>query len=320
MIVTVLLWTLRNEIRLLKTDVIVLVRGFRGSLCSKTWWFSIITFRKFEWCNWHLTYRQRGNTPQNTMGLNNSPPRANNKKRHITARRERLDFCRMIILLLCSSHCCCMWYTCFEVDVLSWITSCVVLSYFWEWSPPLWVPLRHSHALIHSSDLAMKTLAEHQSSRNNSGVLLSCYQPLRTSAWHLRRSNCRKSEQILLVSACCLLILNHFCCCRSSQHEFALLHSTETVLVYFSWTFCWMMFVNRTQLLLYSACAWTSSTAHSEYRMCSYFSRCHFNDYFDWNTVRIRADCFQVYTRWCSKTSQGDVRSSESHKFTSAAW
>lgn len=28
-----------------------------------------------------------------------------------------------------------MWCTCFEVDVLSWITSCFLLSSFWEWSP-----------------------------------------------------------------------------------------------------------------------------------------------------------------------------------------
>lgn len=88
---------------------------------------------------WHTD--GEGILPKHTMGFNNSPPTANNKKRQITAQRERLDFCRMIILLLCSSHCCCMWYTCFEVDVLSWITSCVVLSYYWERFPPLSVCL-----------------------------------------------------------------------------------------------------------------------------------------------------------------------------------
>lgn len=108
-------------------------------LCLKTF-----TLENHVTDTWHTD--GMGILPKHTMGPNSSAPTANNKKRQITAQSVRLDFCRMIILLLCSSHCCCMWYTCFEVDVLSWITSCVVLSYFWEWPPPpmcLWGTAMH---------------------------------------------------------------------------------------------------------------------------------------------------------------------------------
>lgn len=85
--------------------------------CLKTLWLSIITFRAYEWCNWHLTYRRRGGYSPNTQWTLTTVPlqltMGNNKKRNITAPRERLDFCRMIALLLYSSH----WAVC-DVHVL----------------------------------------------------------------------------------------------------------------------------------------------------------------------------------------------------------
>lgn len=134
-----------------------------SSLCLKTLWLSIITFRKFEWRNWHLTCRRGEEYSPNTQWAVTTVPRqltmGNKTKRDITVPRETLEFFSG-------------WSVCFcTVAIVLYIvymfrSRCTFLDnimfsplLFLEVILCLCVPLRNSHALIHGPHPVTKTLA-----------------------------------------------------------------------------------------------------------------------------------------------------------------